>query len=198
MHYAWHELGIILNKRGLNPAHRKANLLRREIWHGYDRSLQMLQRPPVAAKLRIFPTNVKLELKVKILNLRDGPIVTNKGTQPRQTTTGPSPSPKEKFEPIRVYAYLDRDDTVENNHKYLVRTLKKKAGQWYEEYWLGEQDAKGIVHPGTKITKDEFLRHNPLPALQSPTVGARPQRERGGSLATPGDIHIRRDRQTSR
>ena len=30
VHYAWHELGIILNKRGLNPAHRKANLLRRE------------------------------------------------------------------------------------------------------------------------------------------------------------------------
>ena len=89
VHYAWHELGIILNKRGLNPAHRKANLLRREIWHGYDRSLKMLQRPPIAAKLRISPTNVKLELKVKILNLRDGPIVTNKGTQPRQTTTGP-------------------------------------------------------------------------------------------------------------
>ena len=117
--------------------------LKKEIWHGYDQSLRMLQRPPVAAKLRILPTNVKLELKVKVLNLQDGPIVTNKGNQPRQTKTGPAPSLKEKFEPARVYTYLDEEDTVANNHKYLVRTLKKKAGQWYEEYWLAEQDAKG-------------------------------------------------------
>ena len=141
------------------------------------------------------PTNVKLELKVKVLNLQDGPIVTNKGRHPRQTTTGPAPSPKEKFETARVYTYLDVEDTVANNHKYLVRTLKKKAGQWYEEYWLAEQDAKGIVHPGTKITKDEFLRHNPLPALQ---WGQGHKESEEVAWPHPEDIHIRRDRQTTR
>ena len=166
VYYAWHELGIVLNKGGLNPAHRKASLLNKEIWHGYGRSLTMLRRPPVAIKLRTLPTGIKLELKVKTLNLQDGPIVTNKGKTPRQTSIGPAPTPKEKFDPVRVYTYLDEEDAVANNHKYVLRSLKKKAGQWYEEYWLGEQDAKGGVHPGTKKTKDRFLRLNPLPALR--------------------------------